>query len=487
MAKITIKKSQIYGKISCPPSKSYSHRAIIISALSKGVSNIENVLFSRDTIATINCCKMLGIAIETNSLNHIYHMNSRGDDLSLNSTGNLKISSNGGRSGFETPEDILNAENSGTTIRLLTTVCSLVNNGFTILTGDKSLRKRPMSDLINSLNQLGIECYSSKISNTPPIIVKGGGIKGGEVRINGRISSQFISSLLLSCIYAKTKVTINVLGNQVSKPYILSTISIMKKYGIEIKTDSININTKGLSNSSFPINTFSKGYSSTFYTANVPNDDNFVTEFYEIPNGKDYSSTNFRVPGDFSTAALLLSSAILTDGELIISGLDFSLPQGDANIVSILKKMDANIIENENTGTIKVTGDGLLEGGEFDLHDTPDLLPVVSILSLKCKNAVKISGIYHARYKETDRVANIATQLVKFGAKIKEDFDSISIIPPKRIENASIDSFDDHRLFMAFFIAALATEKSDIEGTESVDVSYPNFITDMKKLGAKVI
>ena len=205
MAKITIKKSQIYGKISCPPSKSYSHRAIVISALSKGVSNIENVLFSRDTIATINCCKMLGIAIETNSLNQIYHLNSRGDDLSLNSTGNLKISSNGGRLGFETPEDILNAENSGTTIRLLTTVCSLVNNGFTILTGDKSLRKRPMSDLINSLNQLGVECYSSKISNTPPIIVKGGGIKGGEVMINGRISSQFISSILLSCIYAKDK------------------------------------------------------------------------------------------------------------------------------------------------------------------------------------------------------------------------------------------------------------------------------------------
>jgi 3-phosphoshikimate 1-carboxyvinyltransferase len=486
MVKITIKNSQICGKISCPPSKSYSHRAIVISALSNGVSNLENVLFSRDTIATINCCKMLGIAIETNFLNRTYNSNSR-DDLSLNSTGNLKISSDGGRSGFETPEDILNAENSGTTIRLLTTVCSLVNNGFTILTGDKSLRKRPMSDLINSLNQLGVGCYSSKINNTPPIIVKGGGIKGGEVQINGRISSQFISSLLLSCIYAKTKVTVNVLGNQVSKPYILSTISIMKKFGIEIKTGSITSINKELSNSSFPTNTFSSGHSPTFDTTNVHNQNNFVTEFYEVPNGKDYSATNFRVPGDFSTAALLLSSAILTDGELILSSLDFSLPQGDANIINILKKMGADIIENENTGTVKVTGNRLLEGGEFDLNDTPDLLPVVSILSLKCKNAVKINGISHARYKETDRVANIASQLVKFGAKIKEDFDSISIVPPKRIKNASINSFDDHRLFMAFFIAGLATEESDIEGSESVDVSYPYFIRDMKKLGARVI
>jgi 3-phosphoshikimate 1-carboxyvinyltransferase len=487
MVKITIKKSQICGKISCPPSKSYSHRAIVISALSNGVSNLQNVLFSRDTIATINCCKMLGIAIETNSLNQIYHLNRKGDDLSLNSTGNLKISSNGGRSGFETPDDILNAENSGTTIRLLTTLCSLVNTGFTILTGDKSLRRRPMGDLINSLNQLGIECYSTKISNTPPIIVKGGGIKGGQVLVNGQISSQFISSLLLSCIYAKANVTVNVLGNQVSKPYILSTISIMKKYGIEIKTGSISIDNRVPSDLSFYTNTFARGLSPTFNTKNAPDKNNFVTEFYEVPNGKDYSPTNFKIPGDFSTAALLLSSAILTEGELIISGLDFSLPQGDANIVNILKKMDADIIENENTGTIKVTGNRLLEGGEFDLQDTPDLLPVVSILSLKCKNAVKITGIYHARYKETDRVANIASQLVKFGAKIKEDFDSISIIPPKRIENASINSFDDHRLFMAFFIAALATEESEIEGAESVDVSYPDFIRDMKKLGAKVI
>ena len=99
---------------------------------------------------------------------------------------------------------------------------------------------------------------------------------------------------------------------------------------------------------------------------------------------------------------------------------------------------------------------------------------------------LKLRGISHARYKETDRVANIASQLVKFGAEIKENFDSISIIPPNKINNASINSFDDHRLFMAFFIAALATEESIIEGADSVDVSYPGFIGDMKKLGAKI-
>lgn len=490
MVKITVKKSQLNGKISCPPSKSYSHRAVVISTLSNGVSILENVLFSRDTIATINCCKMLGMEIEAIPSNK-KEQSKNTDNSSLNTIGNLNISSNGGRIGFDTPNDILNAENSGTTIRLLTSACSFVNNGFTILTGDKSLIKRPMGDLINSLNQLGVECFSSKINNTPPLIVKGGGMKGGEVHINGQISSQFISSLLLSSIYAKTKVTIKVLGNQVSKPYINSTISIMKKFGVEINNQSIYNNIdyrESISNLASPSNTFSNSHPTNNISSNNTNkQNNVVTELYDIPNEKDYLPTKFRVPGDFSTAALLLSSAILSDGELVISNLDFSLPQGDSNIINILKKMGADIIEDKTSGTVKVIGTRQLDGGEFDLKDTPDLLPVVSILSLKCKNSIKITGISHARYKETDRVANIASQLVKFGAEIKEDLDSIFINPPKKIKNVSINSFDDHRLFMAFFIASLATEESTIDGAESVDVSYPGFIDDLKKLGARIV
>ncbi len=485
MVEIVVKKSQLSGRVSCPPSKSYSHRAIVISSLSNGVSNLENVLLSRDTIATINCCKMLGISVDPNSTHDKQQQPSNNQlGLSLNAVGNLKISSCGGRAGFDTPEDILNAENSGTTIRLLTSMCSLVNAGFTVLTGDKSLRKRPMGDLTKSLNQLGVECFSSKISNTPPLIVRGGGMKGGEAIINGQISSQFISSLLLSSIYAKTNVTIKILGKQVSKPYITSTISIMKKFGIEIKTEKNgSINNNALMPKSIDTINEAHSYSNC---GDLSNQNKHVTEFYDVPNEKDYISTDFRVPGDFSTAALLLSTAILTDGELTIDNLDFSLPQGDSEIINILKNMGADIIEDKNDGTVKITGTKLLDGGEFDLKDTPDLLPVVSILSLKCKKSVKITGISHARYKETDRVANIATQLVKFGAEVKEDFDSITIYPPKTIKSASINSFDDHRLFMAFSIAALATEESTIYGAESVDVSYPNFVTDLKKLGAKI-
>jgi 3-phosphoshikimate 1-carboxyvinyltransferase len=515
MTKITVKKSQLDGKIFCPPSKSYSHRAIVISCLSNGTSNLENVLLSRDTIATINCCKMLGMEIDETRLLKELQQQSIDDNKNFSSynVGNLKITSNGARIGFDTPEDILNAENSGTTIRLLTSLCSFVKEGFTILTGDPSLRKRPMRDLIDSLNQLGVDCVSTNKNNTPPLIVKGGGMRGGEVFVSGKISSQFISSLLLSGIYAKERILIKVLGNQVSKPYIESTISIMKRFGVNVinkpvndynnsinNTDSIHKAFDNLSSFSTPSSSNSQK-SFVSLSASVPhqnnkailhdnnnyNRNNLVTEFYDISNDIDYTPTSFKVPGDFSTAALLLSSAILSDGEITIYNLDFSMPQGDSNIINILKKLGANITEDKSNGKLKITGTNSLEGGEFNLRDTPDLLPVLSILSLKCKNAIKITGISHARYKETDRVANISSQLVKFGADVKEEIDALYIKPPLKIKNASLDSFNDHRLFMAFFIASLSTEESQIEGTESVDVSYPGFIDEMKRLGARII
>lgn len=509
MAKITVKKSNLYGKVFCPPSKSYTHRAIVISCLSNGISNLKNVLLSRDTIATINCCRMLGMVIENSRpSNSLYFSQSRSQklndnkDLYMYSVADLKISSKGARVGYDTPDDVLNAENSGTTIRLLSSVCSFVKDGFTVLTGDKSLRKRPMGDLIHSLNQLGVKCYSTKSNNTPPLIVKGGGIKGGDVIINGQISSQFISSLLLSSIYAKEKVMIKVLGNQVSKPYIISTMSVMKKFGINVDLKSIDaLNHKVEDHQYFNYDTISDYYS-TNYIDNLNNNNNnnantrlfsdnngknnVITEAYEIPNDKDYTPITFKVPGDFSTAALLLSSAILSDGHLTIHNLDFSLPQGDYNIINILKKMGADLTANKNSGILSINGTNTLEGGEFNLRDTPDLLPVLSIIALKCKKPVKITGISHARYKETDRVANISSQLIKFGADVKEEFDSLYIVPPSKIKNASLDSFNDHRLFMAFFIASLATDESIIQGVESVDVSYPGFVDDMKDLGAKI-
>jgi 3-phosphoshikimate 1-carboxyvinyltransferase len=423
---IQIKKSSIRGIIRCPSSKSYSHRAIAIGSLTNGSSVITDVLLARDTLATLTACTSLGA--------NIRHKN-RG----LHIEGKAKL---------ETPENILNVENSGTTLRLISVMSSLVIKGFTVITGDESLRRRPMQPILDALIQLGVKSYSTKMNGFAPLVVKGGGIRGGIAVIDGSISSQFVSALLISCIYADSKVIIKINGDQVSKPYIESTLATMKAFGVTIDHE--------------------------------PN----YSEYY-VEN-MEYSPTVFNIPGDFSTAALILAAGILVGDGLTVQGLNFKLPQGDSRIIDIIRTMGGKINVDKEKGEVVVSSCGALEGGHFDLTDSPDLLPVVSILALKCTSQVRISGIAHARLKESDRVSIISSELAKLGAVIKQQNDQILITPPKILKNASLESFNDHRLFMAFTIASMLTEKSSVSGAESVDVSYPNFLKDMRKLHAAI-
>jgi 3-phosphoshikimate 1-carboxyvinyltransferase len=206
---------------------------------------------------------------------------------------------------------------------------------------------------------------------------------------------------------------------------------------------------------------------------------------YHLPSAS-YKPTIFEVPSDLSSAALILTAGLLLGDELTITGINFSLPQADTDILDIIRTMDGRIKVNRQKGEIRVYGTEQLCGGEFDLSDTPDLLPVVSVLALKARSPVRITGIGHARLKETDRVANIASQLTKLGATIKEGKNELLIIAPKNLKNASLESFNDHRLFMAFTIVAMLTKKSTVAGVESVDVSYPNFIQDVMELGGNI-
>lgn len=426
LASILVKKSKISGTIRCPPSKSYTHRAIAIASLCERQSTITNALLARDTLATLAACITLGANIQ--------HENTT-----------LWIE---GKHSFNPPDNVINAENSGTTIRIVTAMSALVKKGFTVLTGDESLRKRPMQPILDALDQLGVQCYSAKMDGTPPIIVRGGGIKGGITVVDGRLSSQFVSALLITCIYADSKVLIRINGEQVSKTYIEATLATMKAFGVTIDYEK-----------------------------------NFLE--YRIEN-KEYRPTTFDVPSDFSTLAFILAAGVLTGDELTVKGLNFCLPQGDLRIIDIIRIMGGKVRVDKQKGEAVVYGSSTLEGGDFDLTDTPDLLPVVSILALKSRSPVKISGIAHARLKETDRVANIASELMKLGAIIKEEKNELSITAPKVFNNASLEAFNDHRLFMAFTIASMLTENSIISGAESVDVSYPNFMQDMNELQASI-
>jgi 3-phosphoshikimate 1-carboxyvinyltransferase len=310
LVSIRIGKSTISGALRCPSSKSYTHRAIAIASLAKGKSIINMPLISRDTIATLSASSALGVKI--------YQQQSR-----------LIVE---GKHMLDPPENVINAENSGTTIRIFTVMAALVKNGFTVLTGDASLRKRPMQPALDALSELGVVCYSSRMNGLAPLLIKGGGIQGGKVRIDGNISSQFLSSLLISAIYAKSPVSISVRRRQVSKPYISSTIATMEKFGVTIDYRK-----------------------------------NFL-EYY-IQN-KKYSPTEFHVPADFSTAALLLAAGVLAGGSITLRGLSFSLPQADSKILEILKDMNAEISVNKKRGEATATGSKILEGGCFNLTDT---------------------------------------------------------------------------------------------------------------------
>lgn len=429
MTKLEISKSFLEGNIKCPPSKSYTHRAIAIASLADGKSTISNPLISRDTIATISGCKMFGIKIEKSNEN-------------VNCIQIL------GKNQFETPKDIIDAKNSGTTIRILTSMAGLVKNGYTILTGDDSLKTRPMQPLISALNQLGVHAFSSNEKNTPPLIVQGGGIKGGLVSIEGGISSQFISSLLISCSYALTDVEIRVKGKQVSIPYITSTIETMKKFGISIDHNKEYLN-------------------------------------YYISNSK-YRPTDFTIPGDFSSASLIIAAGVLCGGKIAIGGMNFHYPQGDMAIIDIVRQMGGDIKVNKEKGEVIVYGSNSLDGIECNLVNCPDLLPVVSILSLKARTPMRIFGISHARFKETDRVSIITNELRKMGVDVSEKEDEVLINPVKGLKNVEFDSHNDHRLFMSFTIASMLTNKSIVKGAESIDVSYPSFLNEIKRLGANI-
>jgi 3-phosphoshikimate 1-carboxyvinyltransferase len=426
MVSILVKKSRLSGSVKSSSSKSYSHRAIAIASLAERQSTITNTLLARDTLATLAGCQALGAEIKHEGTT-------------------VKVK---GLHAFDPPENVINAENSGTTIRIMTAMSGLVRAGYTVLTGDESLRKRPMQPILDALGQLGVEAYSTKRNGTPPLVVKGGGIRGGTTVVDGNISSQFISGLLIAGIYADSEIIMRIKGSLVSKPYVSATVATMKHFGVAVDHSSDMLE-------------------------------------YEIKSAK-YRAAKFDVPADFSTAALILAAGALVGEKVKVKGLNFSLPQGDSQRVDIMKQMGCQINVDKRKGEVIVQKADELDGGDFNLSDTPDLLPVVSILALKAKTPITIRGVAHARVKETDRVANIAQELAKFGARIKEFQDGLRITAVKPLKNASLEAYNDHRLFMAFTIASMMTERSIVAGAESVDVSYPHFIQDMKELGAKI-
>ena len=336
----------------------------------------------------------------------------------------------------------INTENSGTTIRIASGIASLFSNEIT-LTGDVSLQKRPMQPLLDALESIGAQCDST--DGKPPIKIKGK-ILGGNVSIPGNLSSQFVSALLISAPLTEKGINLTIDGNLVSKPYLDATIATMRKFGVTVQT-------------LIPYKKY-----------------NITPQIYK--------SATFTVPIDFSSLGLLLSAVVLNGEDVIIKGNLGDLPQGDEVFLDILEQLGVSVTINDDE--IKIKSPEKLNGGKFDLSNSPDLLPPLAILALKTTSPIEITNVKHARLKETDRIAIISREMVKLGIKVQEKEDGLILESTEEQKGAELISENDHRLFMAFCIAGMYIGNCTVTDPESVNVSYPNFVEEMNRIGAKL-
>ena len=336
----------------------------------------------------------------------------------------------------------IDAKNSGTTIRIAAGIASLFSKDIS-QTGDSSLKKRPMQPLLEALKSIGAECTS--MDGKPPVKIRGK-ISGGNVTIPGTFSSQFVSALFICAPLTEKGINLAIEGNLVSKPYLDATIATIRKFGVMVQTL-------------------------------IP------YKRYNIAP-QVYSPAIFDVPVDFSSLALLLSAAVLNGENFTIKGSIGNLPQGDEVFIDILEQLGVRVsINNEE---IDVQSPEKLSGGRFDLSNSPDLLPPLAILALKTLNPIEVVNVRHARLKETDRIAILARELEKVGIRVQEKEDGLILDSPHNVKSAELNSENDHRLFMAFCIVGMHIGDCIVTDPESVSVSFPDFIREMNRCGAKI-
>jgi 3-phosphoshikimate 1-carboxyvinyltransferase len=418
--KFVIQRSEIKGTVNAPPSKSYTHRAIAIAALSKKAT-VNNPLISEDTRATIRASEAYGASFEHKK-----------ESLVIKGVvGKLK-----------TPDNVLDVANSGTTLRIMTAIASLAE-GATVLTGDASIRSRPNTPLLNALNDLGAEAFSTRNNGMAPIVVRGK-MRGGRVYIDGSISSQFISALLIACPFARTETKVMIKGEMKSRPYVNITIDMLKDAGAKIIEDGTNA--------------------------------------FTIPPEQEYDLRSYNVPGDFSSASYIMAAGALC-GDVTIKNL-FPTEQGDSVLIDILGKMGTQIKWDEKKGEVKVNRSEL-QGINVDVGKTPDLVPTLAVLGAASKGTMVIENAEHVRYKETDRLHAMTVELKKMGVDITEEKDRL-IIRGGTLKGAQVHGWDDHRIVMALAVAGMVAGGTTIDTVESVGISYPGFFEDLKKIGAGV-
>lgn len=414
-------RSVLAGEISVPGSKSHTIRAVAIASMADGVSMIVNPLVSGDTLSSLNAAEGLGAEFE------------RKNDF-------WRIKGNCGV--LRQCTKTIDLGNSGTSLRIFTALAALGDTVYKF-DGDDSLRTREMKPLLNSLEELGAQTQSR--NGKCPLSVRGA-LCGGVTKIEAK-SSQFLSALLLSSPLIKSKDTEIIVTLLNEKPYVEITLDWLKKQQIELESSS------DLSN-------------------------------YKIKRRQRYLAFESVIPADFSTATFPLVAAAVTGSEIRIKNLDFEDRQGDKEVFNILGKMGVEVIKGAEWTIVKAPEK--LKSLSLDLNATPDALPAISVAMCFAEGESRILNVPQARIKETDRIAAMTCELRKMGADIEELEDGMIIRGRGGLKGASVDGHGDHRIVMALAIAGLAAEdKTIVRGAEAAGVTYPDFIKDFKKLGAR--
>jgi 3-phosphoshikimate 1-carboxyvinyltransferase len=423
---VVVRRSERFGgEIYAPPSKAYTHRMTITALLSSGVSKILNPLRSDDTQATLKATEAFGA--ETNLEQNCW---------TIKGTTQLK-----------TPDSPIDCGESGATLRFMIPIAALAAGSSTFTLGE-SLRRRPLEPLLQSLKQLGAESSLQLSEKTATVKVHGGGIKGGETSIRGDVSSQFISGLLFACPRAEEDTEINVTTPLESRNYVEMTMEVLDKHNVKVFT------------------------SKDFRKLRVLCSQSYVPRCHEVP-------------GDFSSAAFLLAAAAITSSRVKVKNLNRHTKQGDKAILNILGKMGSKV--TVKNGYVDVEGKPLT-AVDVDAKDIPDLVPVCASLACYSKGVTKLYNARRLRYKESDRLSSLYTELKKMGADITIVEDGLIISGPCLLQGATINPRDDHRIAMACAIAALdASGETIIQDSECVKKSYPNFFDDLQLLGADVL
>lgn len=403
------------GEVEIPPSKSLTHRFLIIAALAPGLSHVRNPLDAEDTILTKDGLKMMGATFEV-----------EGRDLLIRGTG--------GR--FSAPKREIFLGNSGTSLRLLIPVSALGEGEF-VFTGTERLKQRPVGPLLDALSALGAECSSN--GGFPPAFIRARGLRGGRAKIDASLSSQFVSGLLLAAPLAEQEVQIEVVS-LASAPYVDLTVEAMREAGVEVGRDG---------------------------------------EVFVVGHGQAYRAGEYLVEGDASSASYFWAAAAITRGRVRTLGINPASIQGDMGLLDLLVRMGCRVTRGDDW--VEVEG-GSLRGIDADMNGMPDMVPTLAVVASFAGGKTRITNVAHLRIKESDRLAAVAGNLSKMGARVEELADGLVIEGRGPLSGATINTHNDHRIAMAFAVAGLRVPGVRVDNPLCVEKSFPAFWDSLRLL-----